>query len=294
MYLGIDVGGTKIQGAYLREGEITLTDRLSTPKHYEQLLTVLAGMAGEVAHICGEPVTHLGIGVPGTATERRVTWVPNLPYLDGNDLAGDLHTRAQCEVVVGNDAQFALLGEVWRGVARERRNAALVSVGTGVGGAIFMNGRLVRGRHGSAGAFGWLNLDVREPPNPNHGHLELHGSGTALDDMGQSLDPPLTSYEVVAGARKGDLRCIGLVDQLATILGAALASIASILDPDIIIFSGGLADAFDLLEAPLQASLRTRGSPSVHETPIVVSQLGHYAAAYGALRAAMLQRTVWE
>ena len=293
MYLGIDVGGTKTQGAYERDGEIALTARLATPKDYGQLLDALTHMAGEVAESCGELVTHIGIGVPGTASEQRVTWVPNLPYLDGKPLASDLYERTRAEVVVGNDAQFALLGEVWRGAAREHEHAVLVSVGTGIGGAIYMNGRLLRGSHGSAGAFGWLNLDMREPPNSDHGHLELHASGAALDEMARTLDPPRTSYEVVAGARAGDPACIGLIDRLATVLGAGCASIASILDPDVIIFSGGLADAFDLLEAPLRSGLRARGSPSVRETPIVVSQLGRYAAAYGALRAAMLQRAVW-
>lgn len=294
MYLGIDVGGTKIQGAYERAGEITLSARFTTPKHYGQLLVALTRLAGEVAETCGEPVTHIGIGVPGTASEQRVTWVPNLPYLDGKPLASDLYERMRAEVVVGNDAQFALLGEVWRGAAREHEHAVLVSVGTGIGGAIYMNGRLLRGSHGSAGAFGWLNFDMREPPNSDHGHLELHASGAALDEMARTLDPPRTSYEIVAGARTGDPACIGLIERLATLLGAGCASIASILDPDVIIFSGGLADAFDLLEAPLQDGLRARGSPSVRETPIVVSQLGRYAAAYGALRAAMLQRAVWE
>ncbi|HKW20593.1 MAG TPA: ROK family protein [Ktedonobacterales bacterium] len=294
MYLGIDVGGTKTQGAYERVGEITLTARLATPKDYGRLLGALTHMAGEAAESCGEPVTHIGIGVPGTVSERRVTWVPNLPYLDSKPLANDLYERTRAEVVVGNDAQFALLGEVWRGAAHERDNAVLVSVGTGVGGAIYMNGRLLRGNHGSAGAFGWLNLDVSEPPNSDHGQLELHASGAALDEMARTLDPPRTSYEVVAGARAGDTACVELIERLAAWLSAGCASIASILDPDVIIFSGGLADAFDLLEAPLHDGLRARGSPGVRETPIVVSQLGRYAAAYGALRAAMLQRAVWE
>ena len=294
MYLGIDIGGTKIQGAYLRGDAVILTAKLATPTSYEPMLAALAGIADEAGAATGAPVTHLGVGVPGTATGHRVTWTPNLPYLDGKPLADDLRERLGAEAVVGNDAQFALLGEAWRGAASAYQNVALVSVGTGVGGAIMMNGKIVRGSHGSAGAFGWLNLDLRAAPDPNHGYAELHASGTALDAMAQALDPPRTSYEVVAGARAGDAVCAGLVDELATTLGAACASIASILDPDIILLSGGLTDAFDLLNAPLRASLRAYGSPSVRETPIVVGQLGRHAAAYGALRAAMLQHAVWE
>lgn len=296
MYLGIDVGGTKIQGAHLRgdDDDVMLTAKLPTPRSYEHLLTALMRIVREAADVRGEAVTHVGIGLPGTTTERRVLWMPNLPFLDGKDLADDLDEQAHAEVIVGNDAQFALLGEVWRGAARERGNAVLVSIGTGVGGAILMNGKLMRGAHGSAGAFGWLNLDLQEPPNPNHGYLELYASGSALDEMGRALHPPLTAYELVAKARAGDPDCAGIIERLATTLGAAFAAIASIIDPEIIIVSGGLADAFDVFAAPIRASLRGRGSPSVRETPVVVGQLGSYAAAYGALRAAMLQRATWE
>lgn len=294
MYLGIDIGGTKIQGACLRGDAVILTAKVATPDSYEPLLAALAGIADEASAAAGEPVTHLGVGVPGTATGRRVTWTPNLPYLDGRPLADDLDERLGARTVVGNDAQFALLGEAWRGAASAYQNVALVSVGTGVGGAIMMNGKIVRGSHGSAGAFGWLNLDLRAAPDPNHGYTELHASGAALDALAQALDPPRTSYEVVAGARAGDAICAELVDALAKTLGAACASIASILDPDVILLSGGLTDAFDLLEASLRASLRAYGSPSVRETPIVVGQLGGHAAAFGALRAAMLQHAVWE
>ena len=294
MYLGIDIGGTKIQCAYLRGDTVVITAKLATPGSYEPLLAALADIVAGASAATGEPVTHLGVGVPGTVTVRQVTWTPNLPYLDGQPLANDLGERLGAEAMVGNDAQFALLGEAWRGAASAYQNVALVSVGTGVGGAIMMNGKIARGNHGSAGAFGWLNLDLRAAPDPNHGYTELHASGAALDAMAQALDPPRTSYEVVAEARAGDAVYAGLVDELAKTLGTACASIASILDPDVILLSGGLTDAFDLLETPLRASLHAYGSPSVRETPIVVGKLGRHAAAYGALRAAMLQHAVWE
>lgn len=294
MDVGIDIGGTKLQGAFLRGDEIVFTARVATPRDYAELLAAVVALTQEAEAAVGEPVTRLGLGVPGTATAERVTWVPNLSYLDGQDLAGALYARVGAQTVVGNDAQFALLGELWRGAAQAVRDVVLISVGTGVGGAISVNGKLMRGRHGSAGAFGWLSMDQNMPPHPQHGHLELLGSGSALAALGHALDRPRSADALVAQARAGVAPGSMLVRQVAEVLGVGIASLASILDPDIIIFSGGLADAFDLLAEPIRAELRRRGSPSVRETPVVVSQLGRHAPACGALRAAMLQHAIWE
>lgn len=293
MYLGIDVGGTKIQGAYLQRHTVILTSKIATPTSgYEAFLAALLRVVEEAIQVNGE-VQRIGIGVPGTVTKQGVTWVPNLPFLDGKDLAADLSERLGADVVVSNDAQLALLGEIWRGAAQNRQSAVLISVGTGVGGAIMMGGKIVRGIHGSAGAFGWLNLDWREPSDPNHGYVERHASGSALEAIGRQLDPPLTSYEIITRARTGDPISIESINRFSKLLGSACASIASILDPEVLIFAGGLADAFDLFSEKLSECMREVGSPSVREMPLIVAQLGKSAAAYGALRAAMLQEQTW-
>jgi predicted NBD/HSP70 family sugar kinase len=292
-YLGIDIGGTKIQGTYLQHGTICLTRRVATPtSSYAALLTALMDLADEIQRETGT-VRAIGVGVPGTVTEQCVTWVPNLPFLDGVDLAADLALRCDAQVVVANDAQLALLGEMWQGAAQHKQSAVLISVGTGVGGAMMLGGKIVRGVHGSTGAFGWLNLDWREPPDPVHGYTERYAAGSALDAMARQLDPPTTSHEIIARARRGDQASITLLHQFSRVLGAACASAASILDPEVLIIAGGLSDAFDLLSEDLHKTLREMGSPSVRETPLVVAQLGKDAAAYGALRAAMMQQLAW-
>lgn len=291
--LGIDIGGTKIQGAYLQHETVRLTRRIATPTSgYEDLLAVLISLAEEARRETGT-LSHIGVGVPGTVTERCVTWVPNLPFLDGKDLAADLALRCGTQVVVANDAQLALLGEMWRGAAQQRQSAILFSVGTGVGGAIMFGGKIVRGVYGSAGAFGWLNLDWHESPDPAHGYTERYAAGSALDALAKQLDPPATSHEIIDRARRGEPASLALLQQFSRILGAACASAASILDPEVLIFAGGLCDAFDLLSDALSKALREMGSPSVREMPLVAAQLGKNAAAYGALRAAMLPQLAW-
>lgn len=292
-YLGIDIGGTKIQGAYLQQEAIILPSGIATPTtSYEDFLASLVRLAKEVIQANGS-VSHLGVGVPGTVTEQCVTWVPNLPFLDGKDLAGDLHTRLGAHIVVSNDAQLALLGEMWHGAARNRRSVVLLSVGTGVGGAIMLGGKIVRGVHGSAGAFGWLNLDWQEMSHPDHGYVERHAAGSALDAIARQFEPPATSYEIIARARMCDPVSTDIIHHFGKLLGATCASIASMLDPEVLIFSGGLADAFDLFSDALHEGMREMGSPGVRETPVVVAQLGKNSAAYGALRAAMLQQLIW-
>jgi predicted NBD/HSP70 family sugar kinase len=293
MYLGIDVGGTKIQGVYLQQGAVQLTARRTTPtSDYEAFLETLVGIAEEAVRDTGR-LKRMGIGIPGTTAGGNVIWVPNLPYLDGRALAQDLGARLRAEVVLANDAQLALLGEQWQGAARGRLSAVLLTIGTGVGGAIMVDGKIVRGVHGSAGAFGWLNLDWRESPDQVHGYLGRHGSGRTLSELGQQLDPPVSSYELIARARAGDPASREIIEQFSRLLGVACASLASILDPEVLIVAGGLADAFDLLAEALRSGLREAGSPSVRQTPLVVAHLGKDAAAYGALRAALDEPSLW-
>lgn len=292
-YLGIDVGGTKIQGACLEQGEPVLTTRLATPTgDYSSFLAAIRQVVEETKQR-GGTIDRLAIGLPGTVTGERVTWVPNLPFLNGKDLAGEISALLKTPVDLANDAHLCLLGEAWRGAAREHRNAVLVSVGTGVGGAIMVGGTILRGRHGGAGAFGWLNLDWREEADPEHGYVERHASGSVLNELARQLDPLLTSRDLIVRAREQQPDSLALLQHFSAVLGAACASIASLLDPEILILAGGLSEAFGLFEPVLRRQMRTLGAPGVRDMPIVPALLGKDAAAYGALRAAMPPRVLW-
>ncbi|MBX5457196.1 MAG: ROK family protein, partial [Thermogemmatispora sp.] len=137
MYLGIDIREETLRGAYFQQKEVVLTPSVAVPASYEGLLEALVQQVQEVSRL-GEAIRRVGVSIPGNCTERRVTWVPSLPYLNGRDLADDLRARLGVSVMLASDAQLALLGEVWRGTARDRQSAALVSVGTGVNGALML------------------------------------------------------------------------------------------------------------------------------------------------------------
>src|SRR5690625_123080 len=203
----------------------------------------------------GQDIIGIGIRVPGTVKDNQIVWVPSVSYLDGANVVKVLKEKYNIETFIANDAQLSLLGESWKGSAYQKEHAVLISVGTGIGGAIMQNSKIVQGVNGGAGALGWIHLDLNEPSSANHGYLELHASGTAIMKMGSKLIPPLTSHQVMEKARKGNEECLKIVHNVAHKLGTALAIVSSILEPELIIFSGGISDAFDLIEGTMNASL---------------------------------------
>ncbi|MGG3466166.1 ROK family protein [Neobacillus pocheonensis] len=295
MFLGIDVGGTKMQFAVGVGEDVFVLNKVPTPSRYAELLQVVEEHCSEAEkrfEYAGK-IVEMGIGIPGTFTKERVVWVPNIPCLEGQDLAGDLRTRLGAGVYLGNDAQLALAGEVWKGAGRENSNAILMSIGTGIGGAIMIGDRIVKGRRGAAGALGWLNLDASVPGDKNHGYLENYASGTGIAGVGETHVPPLSTYEIVAKAKEGDSFCRKTMDRAGHLIGAGLASVASVLDTEIIILSGGLSEAIETFKKPMLDSFIEYAAPGVEQVPIVKSELGNLSGAYGAVRLAMVRGDMW-
>ena len=299
MELGVDVGGTSVRAvARCPDGSRTAVLTRPVPAGYDDFLALLEELAATLATTAGPPET-VAVGLPGAVGDPVIRWIPALSWLDGRPLVADVRRRlAAARVRVANDAQLALLGEVREGAARGAANAVLVSVGTGVGGAILLDGRIVTGAHGTAGSFGWL-------PSPgvaataDHGALELAASGRALDRMAAGIataaDRPgrATGPDLIAAARAGDAAARAALDRWATALGTGIAGIASILDPEVVVLSGGLAAAFGEYAGPLRAAVRAAGSPDGRRVPVVPAALGTHAGVIGALHAAITDAEVW-
>ncbi|MFP7296959.1 ROK family protein [Neobacillus niacini] len=293
MFFGIDIGGTKLQFALGVNEEVFVLDKVPTPGSYCDLLKVVEETYFAAERKFGGKIEGIGIGLPGTFTKEKVVWVPNIPYIEGQDLAGDLRDRLEVDVFIGNDAQLALVGEVWKGSGCGYGNAVLMSIGTGIGGAIMIGGKVVKGRRGAAGALGWLNLDASVPGDKNHGYLENHASGSAIARAGEAQNPPMTPYEIVEKAKKGDALGVKIMTQAGHLIGAGLASIASVLDTEIIILSGGLSEEMDSFRESMDASFLEYAAPGVDQVPIVKSSLGNLSGAYGAVRLAMVRGDLW-
>jgi glucokinase len=183
------------------------------------------------------------------------------------------------------------MGEWWRGAARGARNAALVAVGTGIGGGLVIGGRLHEGRVGVAGALGWWVTEWSEAGSGRRseaGSLEAIASGPAIAGAA-GRESALAAFEA---ARRGDRRSQTAVGNAAQALGWATANLVSLVDPDIVVLAGGvIAGGADLLLPRVREIVRSEAQPQIaHDVPVVAAELGEEAAWLGAGKLAVEQR----
>ncbi|MBE3011759.1 ROK family protein [Microbispora sp. NEAU-D428] len=265
-FIGIDVGGTSVR--VLAETPDGRGEPVTAPVagSYDAFLTQVAGLCAGIVRPAG-----VGVGLPGTSGENRPLFVPALPWLEGRPLREDLEARLGAPVRLGLDGHLTLLAEAAEGAAKGVRSAVLLAVGTGIGGALLIDGRIWRGVHGSAGSWGWLPADA--PDDAVHGPFEQAASGSSLRD-GPAL---------VAAAREGDERASAALDAYAARLARGVAAVASTIDPEIILIGGGLADAMDVLGPPLRRHVARFASPDGRRVPVRPAALGSRAGVVGAL-----------
>jgi glucokinase len=304
---GIDIGGTKLLGMVVDEiGHPVRVERRPTPYDNEGLMAALIGLAEDL-----RPWDALGVGVAGLVTPEGVLRAaPNLGAV------GELAVRPRLEAALGhavgveNDATCAAVAE-WRlGAARGARNAVVVTLGTGIGGGVIANGRLVRGANGFAGEPGHMVVD---PDGPDcvcgrRGCWERYSSGAGLARwanaadrapvlrraLGRSLDDPapLLGEDVMVAARVGDRTALEIVDEFCRWTAVGLVNLTNLLDPEVLVIGGGLARAADVIAAPLQRwFVDLLYSPEHRPHPrLAIAQLGEQA---GALGAALLAAGRW-
>ena len=236
----------------------------------------------------GEP-DHLGASAPGLAARdgRSIAVMPGrLAGLEGWIWSDSL--QRSDDVPVLNDGHAALLGETWTGAARGCRDAILLTLGTGVGGAALVDGRLLRGFTGKGGHFGHLSLDPA-------GFPDICGAPGSLEDAignhnirERSEGRFETTWQLIEAVREGDESARAVWDRSLLALGAAIASLTNCLDPEVVILGGGIAAADDLLFPPIQRWLdRFEWRPTGYAARLVPASLGSLAGAWGAARYAL-------
>lgn len=271
--LAIDLGGTNLRAGLSRDaGE-------PTPLGHWRAPTDLAGFRDRIGGLIGEhAVTRLGIAIPGLAAGTKSAWVPNLPYLDGEDMT-DLFPGVR--VAIGNDAHMALLAEAALGAARDSDDAILLAIGTGIGSAVLADRRIVRGASGGATSFGWACADPSDSGDEAHGWLERHASGRALDAIAceQGHDDGAT---LIAAARSGDTDAVRSLETPAAALGTALAGAVALLGTRLVVVSGGVADSLDILGPMIGRHLARQLPPHLRAVAIVEGRYGAGASLVGA------------
>ncbi len=273
--IGVDIGGTNLRVAAGRPDESPRIARASTPGSYRELISTVADMAQE---LCSDPPSAVGVGLPGAVSDQRAVFIPALPFLDDRAIGTALQSRFNVTVRLANDAQCALLAEHRIGAAAGCSAAMMIVIGTGVGGAMLVNGRLYRGAQGTAGAFGWLpgaSADAR------HGAFERDASGQALDRLAETLG--VSAADLLGEAAAGGRRFVDATDSYGYTLGRGLAAIVSIWDPELVVVGGVVAPHLELFASSIRQAIRDWASPPVQGVPIVPARLGVDAGVIGAL-----------
>ena len=289
--IGIDLGGTNIKAvAVTTDGELL---EHSSCEVEDEALGALAGIirqqiAGFERHR-GGPASCVGIACPGQPAPDGLSMASaggRLHSLEGIVWADLLNSKHPIPVL--NDAHAALLGEVWKGAARGCQDVVLLTLGTGVGGAILTGGRLIKGHIGRAGHLGHICLDIDGAPDIINmpGSLEdAIGNGTLFARSGGRFT---TTRQLVEAHRAGDTEASDIWLRSVYQLACGIASIINILDPEVLILGGGIAQAREALFEPLERFMdQVEWRPQGNRVRIVPAALGEMAGALGAAYHAM-------
>ncbi len=302
--IGVDVGGTKVAVATLHEGELDAPRVFPTAGASAGALT--DQIAGAIEAVRDPETSAVGIGVPSVVefATGRVKWSVNVDLADV-PLRTVLEERLGLPVFVDNDTTCAALAEAHDGTRIAVRNLVMLTVGTGIGGGLVLDGRVYRGATGAAGEIGHTligaHLEGGTPAAgefPQEGSLESLASGTALDALAEATarahpesalgrlrasGTAVRGRDVVAQAQAGDGQAQGLLTLLGRRLGVGIANAINTFDPEVVVIGGGVAAAGELLLGPARESARRFVVPGVGEaTEIRVARWGAEAGVRGA------------
>ena len=288
---GADIGGTTVKlGLVSREGD--LLERQEFPTRRD-LTGAFDDIADHIRQVMGSfPdgfCVGVGVGVPGPVVDRSlVRGCVNLGWGDVN-VAQELSRRVGLPVRVGNDANLATLGEQWQGGGRGCRNLVMFTVGTGVGGGVICDGRVITGATGGGGEVGHLPLPFR--PNwqcacGKYGCLDVTASASGIIRAAREYSPfremeKVTTKDVYDAAAAGDENARYVVDEAGAALGMAAAMVSCLANPELVLLGGGVSAAGRALLDPVEAGFRKNAFPSCADARFALAQLGNNAGIYG-------------
>ncbi len=302
---GIDLGGTTVKlGLFTAEGG--LLDKWEIPTRTDNggehiLPDIAAAIGGKLAekNISADEVLGAGLGVPGAVLEDR--FVKPCVNLNGwgGDVAGALSGLCGFPVKAVNDANAAALGEMWQGGGKGHSNVVFVTLGTGVGGGIIVDGKLLSGVHGAGGEIGHIKARTGEPQPcgcGKKGCLEQYASATGIVRQANRLladsDAPsslrdvdkVTAKDVFDHAKAGDALAMEAVDIFGDTLGRALAAVSCVCDPEVFVIGGGVSAAGQIILDKVQAAFVEYAFPAAEVTGFSLATLGNDAGIFGCAR----------
>ena len=302
---GIDVGGTTVKcGLFRTDG--TLVEKWEIPTRKEnngdQILPDVAAAVNakiEEKGISKDDVEGVGIGVPGPVNSKgEVDRAVNL-YWGYKNVAGEMEELTGLHAKAGNDANVAALGEAWKGAAAGSSDVIMVTLGTGVGGGIIVDGKIVTGHHGAGGEIGHANVDHHETESCNCGNrgcLEQYASATGItrlanmrlakDEKPSTLRnvAEMSAKEVFDAVKAGDEVAIEIATEFGKYLGHALANLAAACDPAVIVIGGGVSKAGEVLLDYIKGPFKEMAFFADKDTEFALAELANDAGICGAAK----------
>jgi len=312
--LGIDIGGTNLVVGSVSEDGSRIVAAASEPTHAEagakdvlERLVALAdrAIAATRQEVADADILGVGVGAPGPLDTKRgiVLLTPNLGWVN-LPLRQIIHDRLGLPAALDNDANCAVLGEWWVGAARGARHAIGITIGTGIGGGLILDGKLYHGASDVAGEIGHTTIDTegRRCKCGNYGCLEAYASGPniavrAVEEIeagavsrlptlvGGDLSK-ITAQTVYQAAQDGDDLALEVVNDTARFLGVGIGNLLNVFNPEVVVVCGGVTAAGDHLFVPLRREAARRAfKPAVAACRIVPGELAGTAGVYGAAKA---------
>lgn len=294
--IGVDVGGTKIlAGIVGQDGNVIHSTVTPTPTRSEAAF--LAGLEGAIAALLDEQdgVSAVGLGLPSVIDQRSGSALSSVHVpLAGVPVRDRIADRFALPVELDNDGNAAAIAEWSIGVGRGTNHLVMLTLGTGIGGGLILDGQPYRGATGGAAELGHIVIQHGGPPCQGtctgHGHLEALVSGAAAHRVARELlGPGATAHELIALARAGDPPPAAALDTMGRYLGSGIASLVNVFEPELVVLGGGFCSAaLDLLLAPALEVLAVEGRhPSAERVRVEPAQLGVEAGMVGAALVAL-------
>jgi glucokinase len=301
--IGADLGGTKLAVGVMNAGaETTWKDEVPSRGYSQEEVIDLLVREVERARDARPAVAAVGLGIPARIDfeSGHAIDTVNLDFEEFpvKDL---IEEKTGLPAFVDNDGNLAMMAEALYGAAKGARNALMLTLGTGIGGGVWINGEIFRGTTGAGAELGHVVVEIDGPPCqgncPGRGCVEVFASGTGIGRMGQeaamavpnsalgkvaATGTAITAREVNDAAMAGDAAAIGVVERVGHYLGTALVSLSNIFEPEVIVLGGGAMALGELILEPTRREIASHALKPMDQTPVVAAQLGPSAGMIGA------------
>ncbi len=282
--IGVDIGGSRTKSVLVKNGKIVRERSDNLPSSLGGLLNLVAEVVKDFGSLVRkDKIRGVGISIVGPLDlkRERVLASPNIKYLRGQPIKKLLARKLKYPLRIEHDVHSFLLAEKKIGLAKNLKNVFYLTLGTGIGGAMMVDGKIIKGAHGSSGEVGHTIMEAQMSKSKLQGNPSTFEELAANKFIKKNLG--IGSEDAFRRAVQGDKRAKKVFEELGKNLGIGIANIINTFDPEAVILSGGISRAMRYIEPGIKASIREFViSPDARRTKVLLSRLGYYGGALGA------------